>query len=194
MKFKIFKYKNVTSTNDIASNFIKERREESGCIIAEKQTKGRGTQGKKWISEIGNLFLTIFFPLKNDFPPFNEFAIINPVIVSNVIGNFCKKKIIKFKWPNDVFVSGKKISGILQETIISNNKKFLLIGIGMNIVSNPNIDGKYEATNILLETEKKQSVNKIAGLIIYSYEAFFFNLKSYDFTSFKEKFEFMALE
>ena len=92
MKFKIFKFESVTSTNDVAINLIKEKHREIGYIYAKKQTKGRGTYGKDWVSDEGNLFGTIFFPLKDEYPPFNEFSIINPVIISSVIQNFCKKK------------------------------------------------------------------------------------------------------
>ena len=71
---------------------IKEKKKDTGCIYADKQTKGRGTQGKKWVSEMGNLFGSIFFPLKNNYPPFNEFSMINPVIISEVIKKFCEKE------------------------------------------------------------------------------------------------------
>ena len=45
MKFEIFKFNSVTSTNDIAISLIKEKKKESACIYAEVQTKGRGTHG-----------------------------------------------------------------------------------------------------------------------------------------------------
>ena len=192
MKFKIFKFKNVTSTNDVAINLIKEDKKETGCIYAEIQTKGRGTRGRRWISQKGNFFGSIFFPLKNDYPPFNEFTIINPVIISSVMENFCEKKNISFKWPNDVFLNGKKICGILQELITLNSKKFLIIGIGINIVSNPNINAKYETTNIFLETRKIPSIKEIINQIIFSYEKFFLNLNSYNYNNFKKKADFMA--
>jgi len=192
MKFKIFKFKNVTSTNDVAINLIKEDKKETGCIYAEIQTKGRGTRGRRWISQKGNFFGSIFFPLKNDYPPFNEFTIINPVIISGVMENFCEKKNISFKWPNDVFLNGKKICGILQELITLNSKKFLIIGIGINIVSNPNINAKYETTNIFLETRKMPSIKEIINQIIFSYEKFFLNLNSYNYNNFKKKADLMA--
>ena len=192
MKFEIFKFESVTSTNDAAINLIKEEKKEIGCIYANTQTKGRGTRGKEWISTQGNLFGSIFFPLKKNYPPFNEFSIINPVIISSVIEHFCERKNISFKWPNDVFVNGKKICGILQELITSNSKKFLVIGIGVNIVSNPNINTKYQTTNILSETKKKPSIKEIVNLIIFSYEKFFINLHSYNYTDFKKKAELMV--
>ena len=192
MKFEIFKFGNATSTNDIAVNLIKEKHKNTGCVYAKKQTKGRGTHGKEWVSKEGNLFGSIFFPLKKNYPPFNEFSIINPVIISSVIEHFCERKNISFKWPNDVFVNGKKICGILQELITSNSKKFLVIGIGVNIVSNPNINTKYQTTNILSETKKKPSIKEIVNLIISSYEKFFINLHSYNYTDFKKKAELMV--
>jgi len=192
MKIEIFKFKSVTSTNDVAINLIKEKKKKIGCIYADIQTRGRGTRGRKWVSAHGNLFGSIFFPLRKNYPPFNEFSIINSVIISSVIEHFCEKKKISFKWPNDVFLNGKKICGILQELITLNSKKFLIIGIGLNVISNPNINNKYQATNILLETRKKPSIKKIINLIISSYEKFFFNLNSYNYKDFKKKAEMMV--
>ena len=193
MKFEIFKFENVTSTNDIAINLIKNEQKETGCVYAETQTKGRGTHGKEWISDKGNLFGSIFFPLKNNYPPFNEFSIINPLIISDVIKHFCEKKNINLKFPNDIFVNGKKICGILQELIVSNNRKFLIIGIGVNIISNPEINDEYQATNILLETQKRPMIKEIINLIISSYEKFFINLNSYNYEHFKKKADSMVL-
>ena len=193
MKFKIYNFEKVTSTNDIAINLIKNKKKKVGCVHAKVQTKGRGTYGKRWVSKKGNFYGSIFFPLKKNYPPFNEFSIINPVIISSVIEKFCSKKKIKFKHPNDVMVNKKKICGILQELITKNSRKFLIIGIGLNIVSNPRINSKYKATNILFETKKKPSTNKVIRLITSSYEKFFFNLNSYKYTDFKKKADFMAL-
>ena len=193
MKFEIFKFENVTSTNDIAINLIKKEKKETGCVYAETQTKGRGTHGKEWISDKGNLFGSIFFPLKNNYPPFNEFATINPLIISDVIKHFCEMKNINLKFPNDIFVNGKKICGILQELVVSNSRKFLIIGIGVNIVSNPDINNQYQATNILLETQKKPKIKEIIDLIVSSYEKFFINLNSYNYEHFKKKADSMAL-
>ena len=193
MKFRIFKFESVTSTNDVAINLIKKEQEEFGCVYAEIQTKGRGTHGRKWISNKGNFFVSIFFPLKNNYPPSYEFSIINPIIISGVIKHFCKKENINLKFPNDVLVNGKKICGILQELIISNNKNFLIIGIGVNIISSPNINNKYQATNILSQTKKIPKIKEIIDLIITSYEKFFVDLNSYNYVNFKKKADLMAL-
>ncbi len=193
MKFKIFKFKEVTSTNDVAINLIKNKKKKYGCIYADTQIKGRGSYGRKWISNKGNLFGTIFFQLKDNYPPFNEFSIVNPIIISEVIENYCDKKKIKFKFPNDVFINGKKVCGLLQELITLNNKKFLIVGVGLNIISNPDIyEKEYKATNLFLETKKKPKIREIINLIIRSYEKFFNDLNIYNFENFKKKAESMA--
>jgi len=194
MKFEIFKYKTVTSTNDKAMELIRERERETGCVYADIQTKGRGSKGKKWVSHIGNLFGSIFFPLEKNYPPFNEFSIVSPIIVSDIIKNFCINKKISFKWPNDIFVDEKKICGILQEVISFNNKKFLIIGIGINILSNPKIVNTYQATNIFHETNNKPTIKQIIDLLTNSYVRFFCDLSSYNFLNYKKKADLMALK
>ena len=72
-----------------------------------------------------------------------------------MIKKFCLKENITLKFPNDVFVNKKQIFGILQEILTFNEKKFLIIGIGLNVSSNPNINTKYKTTNIMSETKNK---------------------------------------
>ena len=64
MKLKKFNFKIVNSTNDIAIRLIKKTNNKFGIIIADKQKKGRGQRGNKWISYKGNLFVSIFFSLE----------------------------------------------------------------------------------------------------------------------------------
>mgnify|MGYP001440587835 FL=1 len=65
MKFKIFKFKKVKSTNNTAIRIIKNSDLEYGMIISEMQKNGRGQYGKKWISFKGNLFTSFFYKLDN---------------------------------------------------------------------------------------------------------------------------------
>ena len=187
MKFEIFKFKDVTSTNDIAINLIRKKNKENGCVYAEQQSKGRGTYGKTWISKRGNLFATIFFKLKKNYPPSKEFNIINSILISKVIKKICKRNKIQIKPPNDIFLNKKKICGILQEIITLKKEKFLIIGIGINTISNPNISANYKITNIYEETKMKPDINKLINSLIGSYIKFFLNLKSYNYLNFKKK-------
>ena len=124
MKFEIFKFENVTSTNDVAINLIKEEQKKFGCVYANIQTKGRGTHGRKWISDKGNLFSSIFFPLKKNFPPFNEFSIINPIIISEIIVIIIFfVDIISFLWLNFIGAVLTILIAFLIQLLIKESKK-----------------------------------------------------------------------
>ena len=75
-----------------------------------------------------------------------------------MISKYYKKK-ITYKKPNDLLIKGKKISGILQEIIHKNNKKSLIVGIGLNLVKNP-IISNYPTTNLNDLINKKVSKKK----------------------------------
>ena len=148
MSFKKFFYKKVGSTNDLAIKKIKLGITK-GIIIADYQKKGRGQHGKKWLSFKGNLFITIFFKIKDNIN-IKKISILNCKIIKQTLFKFIKIK-ISIKPPNDLLINKKKICGILQEIKFNNEVKFLIIGIGINLIKNPKIKN-YPTTNILKET------------------------------------------
>ena len=192
MKFKIFKYDTVNSTNEKAIELIKKKKYENGFVYALSQKKGKGRYGRKWISKKGNFFGSIFFHLKKNYPSVEEFSLINPILNINVVSNYCGKKNTFFKAPNDIYINKKKICGILQEVIIKGSKKYLIVGIGINILSNPKITN-YPSTNIYKETKEKPRLLKIVKQIIAKYEYFFYNLDLYKFSNFKLKLKKLSL-
>ena len=137
MPLAIFKFKKIKSTNDRAIQNIK-RGIQKGIIVSDHQTSGRGTYGRKWISFKGNLFVSFFFEIKKKIN-LKRITLINFNIIKECLQKFISKKIIK-KYPNDLMVNNKKICGILQEIINFENKKYLIVGIGVNIVKSPKID------------------------------------------------------
>ena len=157
MKFKKFKFKKIKSTNNTAIRIIKETNCNLGMVVAEIQEKGRGQYGRKWISSKGNLFVSFFNELNKKNLTINSITKINCLLVKELLSKFTRKKIL-FKKPNDLFVDKKKISGILQEIVCIKDKKFLITGIGINIIKNPNII-KYPSTN--LQEISKKSISKL---------------------------------
>ena len=157
MKLKKFKFKKVKSTNNTAIRIIKESNYNLGMVIAETQTNGRGQYGRKWISSKGNLFVSFFNELNKKNLSINTITKINCLLVKKLLSTFTRKKII-FKKPNDLLIDKKKISGILQEVIFLNKKKFLITGIGINIIKNPYIKN-FPATN--LQEVTKKSISKL---------------------------------
>ncbi|WP_415299362.1 biotin--[acetyl-CoA-carboxylase] ligase [Candidatus Pelagibacter sp. Uisw_134_02] len=163
MKLKKYSYKIVNSTNDLAIQIIKNTNNKSGIVIANKQKKGRGQYGKKWTSFKGNLFVSIFFPIDKIKFSLKELTKINCLLVKKLLLNFYNKK-IRIKSPNDLLIDNMKISGILQETILKSSTKFIIIGIGVNLIKSP-ILKDYPTTNLLELTGKKVTpVNAILKL------------------------------
>ena len=80
-------------------------------------------------------------------------------MVRKLLSIYYKKKII-FKKPNDLLINKKKICGILQEKISKLNNKYLIVGIGINLIKSPNIKN-YPTTNLIKLTKKKISKKKI---------------------------------
>ena len=169
MKFKIFRLKKVKSTNNSAIRIIKNSKTEYGMIVANKQTNGRGQYGKKWISYDGNLFVSFFYKLENLTVSLKQITKINCLLVKKLLSIYYKKKII-FKKPNDLLINKKKICGILQEKISKVNKRYLIVGIGINLIKNPNLKN-YPTTNLSELLNKKVSKNKIEKQIKKIFEA-----------------------
>ena len=168
MKFRIFKYKKVNSTNSTAIRIIKNSNLDHGMVVSDTQNRGKGQYGKKWISYKGNLFVSFFYKIENLNVTFKQLTKINCLLVKKLLSVYYKKKII-FKKPNDLLIEKKKICGILQETLIKFNKKYLIVGIGINLIKSPNIKN-YPTTNLYELIEKKVSKRKIANELKKIYE------------------------
>ena len=165
MIFEKFFYKKVNSTNDLAIKKIKTGITK-GIIIAEYQKKGRGQHGKKWLSFKGNLFITIFFKIKHNIN-IKKITILNCKIIKKILLKYIKKT-ISIKAPNDLLINKKKICGILQEIKSNNEAKFIVIGVGINLIKNPKIKN-YPTTNILSETGFKVKKNDLIKNIEKNY-------------------------
>ena len=146
MKFKIFRFNKVKSTNNTARRIIKKYNYDFGMISSDLQINGRGQYGKKWISYEGNLFVSFFYNLKNFRISLTKLTKINCLMVKNCISQYYKKKIY-FKKPNDLLIQKKKICGILQEKVNKLNGSYLIVGIGVNLIKSPFIKN-YPTTHL----------------------------------------------
>ena len=153
MKLKKFNFNEINSTNDIAIKIIKNSNNLSGMIISNKQKKGRGQYGKKWISFNGNLFVSIFFTFDKISISIKQMTKINCLLIKKLLSKYYKGK-IQIKKPNDLLINKKKIYGILQETLIKSKKNYIIVGIGINLIKSPKIK-EYPTTNLFELTNIK---------------------------------------
>ena len=159
MKFKIFKFKKVKSTNNTAMRIIQNTQCKYGMVISDSQINGRGQYGRKWISYKGNLFVSFFQELNKIKFSISTLTTLNCLLVKKIISKYTKKKIY-FKKPNDLLIEKKKVCGILQEIIYKSNKKYLITGIGINISKSPYIKN-YPTTNLNEIANKHIRINEV---------------------------------
>ena len=151
MRLKKYIYKKVESTNNVAVRLIKQGNER-GIILTDQQTKGKGQRQNKWISMKGNLFVSVFFEIGKKIS-LSTIINLNLKIIKKII----HKKInslTQIRKPNDILINKKKVCGILQETIFKQNKKYLIVGIGINVSRSPNINN-YPTTFLNNYSNKK---------------------------------------
>ena len=170
MKLKQFNFKKVISTNQTAIRLIKNFDYEFGFVSSDNQIKGRGQYGRKWISYKGNIFISIFYKLDDINLSIGLLTKKNCYLIKKVISKYYKKK-IRFKFPNDLLINKKKFCGILQEKIEKSQNKYLVVGIGLNLIKNPNIPN-YQTTNLFKITDQKINKKKFEKELKIIFEKF----------------------
>ncbi len=134
----LFCFEKLSSTNDLALELAQGGAEEGTLIVSETQTKGRGRQGRRWISAPGKsiTFSIVLRPnlLADEMP---EITLASAVAVAWTLEKWKFKPAIK--WPNDIQISGQKVCGILTEMGSKKDKMGLtaVLGIGVNLNQKP---------------------------------------------------------
>jgi BirA family biotin operon repressor/biotin-[acetyl-CoA-carboxylase] ligase len=153
-------FKETESTNIIARE-IAASVDEGTIVIAESQTAGRGRLGRKWISPVGGIWLSII--LKPGMEPVYapRITLLAGVSVAKTMQGFGLPA--KIKWPNDVLINGKKVCGILTEIgaevdII----EYLVVGIGIDAnVDTGTFPEDFRDNSTSLEKEMGHKINRV---------------------------------
>jgi BirA family biotin operon repressor/biotin-[acetyl-CoA-carboxylase] ligase len=160
-------YPSTESTNEDALLWSAQGAGNGALVIADQQTKGRGRQGRKWLTQAGAslAFSFIFRPTQNETLHLTLFSPLGAVAVCQAVREkFPVKALVK--WPNDVLVNQKKVGGVLAETHWMNDHvDALVLGIGINIspASVPNkMSLRFPAS--CLESECGQPIDRLEFL------------------------------
>ena len=160
--WQLFILKKVSSTMDeIKKECYKSNL--NTLLMAYTQTAGRGRNSNTWVSNLGNLFLSIKLnTLKMSNPLILNY--ITGIVVHDTLKYFLEKKTnLYIKWPNDLLINKKKIAGILIDSISRGNKiAELYVGIGINAKIAPSHLG-YETT--CLKNENNSTISRKKFLI-----------------------------
>lgn len=117
-------------------------------LRAERQTAGRGRQGRDWSSPRGNLYASTLVRLRPTDPPAPSLALVAAVALAETLLGFGAHG-IHIKWPNDLLLGSAKISGILLER----TGDWVVIGFGVNLASAPEVPGRATASLAALTGE-----------------------------------------
>ena len=173
-------FDSIDSTQNFAIEIASNSKENGTVVISQKQTRGRGRLGRKWLSPAGGIWLSIVFHPKFDISMSTLFPIAASVALSNAIEKVIRKK-SEVKWPNDVTIKGKKVAGMLIDVSIESNKiENLVLGVGINFKVNAsrlekllkNTDNFYGVTS-LVENGKYQNPILFVKSFLYELEKIF---------------------
>lgn len=129
----VYVYKEVLSTNTLAKFFAEQGETENTIIISEIQTKGKGRSGKKWESPLGGVWLSMIMNPDIEQSKASLITLATGVAVANAVRSFGIEN-VEIKWPNDILIDGKKVSGILTEAVAKlNTIKYIVIGVGIDV-------------------------------------------------------------
>ncbi|MGB9153218.1 MAG: biotin--[acetyl-CoA-carboxylase] ligase [Alphaproteobacteria bacterium] len=163
MKFDIRTLETTVSTNDDVKQAAETGAAEGLVIQALQQSGGRGRQGRQWQSPVGNLYFSVLLRPKVALRDYARYSFIAALAIGDTIRGYLSEASVELKWPNDVLVGGKKISGILLEA----GDGWLVVGMGINVLHTPE-NPLYPATSLVAEMGAAPSLDVVLGKILES--------------------------
>ena len=129
----IFISEKTASTNDDAKVYLPNQSSELSIHLTEQQEAGKGRNGKKWVSPKGkNIYLSLGWKSPLQYSELDGLSLSVGCIVANALNSSANDQ-INIKWPNDLLINQKKMSGILIETLDLEGKIGIVIGVGINV-------------------------------------------------------------
>jgi BirA family biotin operon repressor/biotin-[acetyl-CoA-carboxylase] ligase len=154
-------YSSTTSTNDIAAEYAKNKKNDGLAIFAEEQTAGRGRASTKWLSgKADSILVSIVLTARK----LNAelLSLTCAVAVAEAIGKPTGSQ-AKVKWPNDIILNDKKVAGILLESKPNDGGTAYIIGIGINChQKTTSFPAKLKATATSIDIESQTTCDRIA--------------------------------
>jgi len=181
----IHHYAVIDSTQDLAIKLAESNAPEGTVVVAEKQRRGRARVGRRWAAPEGGIWLSAILKPKIPTAESTILPLVAALAVCNAVRKECKLD-ARLKWPNDVTINGKKVSGILAEMSCEADRvNYVVVGIGVN--ANVNIkkleatikgtEGYYGATSLMNELGKAVDRVKLTRSILAELEGTYVDLE-----------------
>ena len=170
---RLLRYGTVGSTNDEAKRLAEAGAGEWTVVSAREQTAGRGRGGRSFVSPPGNLYFSTILRPPCSAGSAAQLGFAAALAVGEVIAARLPASCeLRYKWPNDVLVDGKKISGILLESAATQDGAlaWLVAGIGLNVVSHP-AETAWPATSLAAVDARPADLDDLLHGIVGALEA-----------------------
>lgn len=175
-RFRLFRFDALESTQLEAGKAIYQAGDVISAVI---QTGGYGRRGRAWQGPVGNLYFTMVEHFSGmgqlEYFPY----VVGLALYDAVADHLSNGHELRVKWPNDVLVNGKKMSGILIE--VKDNT--LLIGIGVNVMVKPETD--QPVTFINEYADPKMTAAQVLSAFLYHYDLWMERAEKGGFTAIK---------
>jgi BirA family biotin operon repressor/biotin-[acetyl-CoA-carboxylase] ligase len=188
----LFTYGRLGSTNELAAHLASADAPEGTLVTAEEQTRGRGRQGKTWHSPPG-VGLWMSLVLRPAFEPRRAAGV--PLLGALAVAEGIRRVTgtsPEIKWPNDVFLGGRKLAGVLGESAVEGNRvRFAVLGMGVNVnlpATNLPIDLRGTAGSLLSMTGRTWDRVELLAAILSGLEARYDAYADGGFEAIKEEF------
>jgi BirA family biotin operon repressor/biotin-[acetyl-CoA-carboxylase] ligase len=158
-KESLFRYWESTDSTMNRARELADRGISGGTVVlAETQSAGRGRNGKPWLSRRGGLFFTLLERPDLAVLDYPAMTMIAHIAVARALSRICGKKTL-ICWPNDIYVAGKKIAGILTELQGEGDKlSWISLGMGVNINNNPALPDTVNCTDLVKHPVSRRMV------------------------------------
>lgn len=168
MKIKYYTFHSLYSTNETAKklwNIFDPNK--LNIVSTYRQISGKGRNGHKWISSEDSLTASFCFSLPHEFFNTEKLFSLGTFSIQQLLSFYVSNSSICFKWPNDILINQKKISGILCETQPIPTGLGIVLGIGLNINNNLDFCNQIDqpTTSLFLETKNKCNLEDILNLL-----------------------------
>ncbi|ASF39666.1 bifunctional biotin--[acetyl-CoA-carboxylase] synthetase/biotin operon repressor [Halobacillus halophilus] len=177
---KLIHFDQVESTQEIGHQLASQGKPHGTVVIADAQGKGRGRMARNWHSPKGKgIWMSIL--LRPDLPPMRAPQL--TLLAATVLAKMVREKTNlhpQIKWPNDLLIDHKKVSGILTEMQAEHDQiQYVVLGIGMNVNQQLNEipqDIRHKASSLKIESGQEwdiqQTIQSILRLFENTYDSY----------------------
>ena len=163
MQIDYYHFDTLPSTN----SFVKENLplfppDRFSVVTTDRQTHGRGRRDRGWTSEPGNLFMTLAFYTHEK--QLGSFGIQLALACCELLKAYDPK----IKWPNHILIHGKKVAGILGETVFENEGTWVILGIGVNLNQMVKVENAVSLSEL---TKKRTDLKEFTESLAESFPA-----------------------